>query len=77
MTKINLTKDWLKNNANKISKIVRPKYGKGFVRWVIDEKINFMVEQDDGSFIYYIVTFDNVIENKDEFTIYLEEEYHC
>ena len=77
MTKINLTKDWLKNNANKISKIVHPKYGKGFVRWVTNEQIDFMVEQDDGSFTYHIVTFNYIIENKDDFTICLEEKYHC
>lgn len=70
-----ITKDWLRENANKFSKIDVPKYGKGYVRWVMDEQIDFMVEQDDGSFTYHIVTFNYVIENKDEITIYLEEPF--
>lgn len=75
MDSILITKDWLKENAKRFSKICVPNYGKGYVRWVADEKIDFMVEQDDGSFSYHIVTFDYVIEHRDEITIYLETAY--
>lgn len=75
MNNVEISKDWLKQNADKICKIYVPCYGKGFVRWIQDEKIDFMVEQDDGSFLYYIVTFDYVLEHKDEITIYLETPY--
>ena len=75
MNSIIITKEWLNNNCRKISKICVPNYGKGYVRWVKDEQIDFMVEQDDGSFSYHIVTFDYVLEHKDEITIYLETPY--
>jgi hypothetical protein len=76
MDSILITKDWLKENAKRFSKICVPNYGKGYVRWVMNEQIDFMVERDDGSFSYHIVTFDYVIEHKDEITIYLETAYH-
>ena len=76
MNSILITKDWLKENAKRFSKIYVPNYGKGYVRWVKDEQIDFMVEQDDGSFHYHIVTFDYVIEHREEITIYLEEPYN-
>ena len=75
MDSILITKDWLKENAKRFSKIYVPNYGKGYVRWVMNEQIDFMVEQDDGSFLYHIVTFDYIIEHKDEVVIYLETEY--
>lgn len=76
MNSILITKDWLKENAKRFSKIYVPNYGKGYVRWVMGEQIDFMVEQDDGSFSYHIVTFDYVIEHREEITIYLEEPYN-
>ena len=75
MNSIIITKEWLNNNCRKISKIYVPNHGRGFVRWVKDEQIDFMVEQDDGSFSYHIVTFDYIIEHREEITIYLEEPY--
>lgn len=75
MDSILITKDWLKENAKRFSKIDVPKYGKGYVRWVMDEQIDFMVEQDDGSLTYHIVTFDYVIQHRDEIIIYLETAY--
>lgn len=75
MDSILITKDWLRNNSNYFSKIIVPNYGKGYVRWVKDERVDFMVEQDDGSFSYHIVTFDYIIEHKDEVYIYLETAY--
>lgn len=76
MNSILITKDWLKENAKRFSKIYVPIYGKGYVRWVMDEQVDFMVEQDDGSFHYHIVTFDYIIEHRDEVIIYLEEPYN-
>lgn len=76
MDPILITKDWLKKHSGEISKISIPKFGIGFVRWIKNEKIDFMVEQDDGSFAYHIVTFDYIIEHRDEITIYLETPYH-
>jgi hypothetical protein len=76
MDSILITKDWLKENAKRFSKIHVPNYGKGYVRLVKDEQVDFMVEQDDGSFSYHIVTFDYIIEHREEITIYLETAYH-
>ena len=42
MDSILITKDWLKENAKRFSKICVPNYGKGYVRWVADEKIDFI-----------------------------------
>ena len=76
MNSILITKDWLKENAKRFSKIYVPTLGKGYVRWVMDEQVDFMVEQDDCSFRYHIVTFDYIIEHREEITIYLEEPYN-
>lgn len=71
--KIKFTKEWLNQNSKSISKISLPNYGTGYVRWIVDEKIDFMIEQDDGSFVYHIVTFDYIIEHKNDIVIYIEE----
>ena len=76
MTKINITKNWLNEIAERISSIYVPNHGKGFVRWVKDEQVDYMIEQDDGSFKYYIITFDEIIKQKDDIVVFLEESYY-
>lgn len=67
-----ITKEWLNANKDRIVKIEIPNHIAGFVRWIDNEQINFMYEEDDGTMSYHIVSFDYVIEHQDE--IYLAVE---
>ena len=67
-----ITKEWLNANKDRIVKIRIPNHVVGFVRWINNEQINFMYEEDDGSMSYHIVSFDYVIEHQDEIYIAVE-----
>lgn len=67
-----ITKEWLNANKDRIVKIRIPNHTLGFVRWINNEQIDFMYEEDDGSMSYHIVSFDYVIEHQDEIYIAVE-----
>lgn len=67
-----ITKEWLNANKDRIVKIEIPNHIVGFVRWIDNEQINFMYEEDDCSISYHIVSFDYVIEHQDEIYIAVE-----
>ena len=67
-----ITKEWLNDNKDRIVQIRIPNHTLGFVRWINNEQINFMYEEDDGTLSYHIVTFDYVIEHQDEIYIAVE-----
>lgn len=77
METIQITKEWLKENSKHFSSIYIPEYGKGFVRWTDNthEQLDFMIEDDAGGITYHIVTFDYIIEHKEDIAIYIETEY--
>ena len=71
---VDITKEWLKKHSDEISKMSIPEFGDGSVIWVHinKERIYFQIERDDGSVSFdCIITFDYVIEHKDEITIYI------
>ena len=71
---VQITKEWIKENSEDFSAIYVPGYGKGFVRWVDNkhEQVDFMIEDDDGGITYHIITYDDIIKNKEGINIYLE-----